>query len=100
MTWSAPQDTPPTVRIAAHRSAMLPSERRVADAIAAQPESLVELTAQELAERIGNFLERQTPVLLAQRQQIAQHLLLVYCLLGRVCLVLGRHIIVLPRFVF
>ncbi len=53
MTWSAPQDTPPTVRIAAHRSTMLPSERRVADAIAAQPESLVELTAQEMAERIG-----------------------------------------------
>ncbi|WP_284231721.1 MurR/RpiR family transcriptional regulator [Arenivirga flava] len=53
MTWSAPQDAPPTVRIAAHRSTMLPSERRVADAIAAQPATLVELTAQELAERIG-----------------------------------------------
>lgn len=53
MIWSAPQDAPPTVRIAAHRSTMLPSERRVADAIAEQPQALVELTAQELAERIG-----------------------------------------------
>ncbi|GAA2009678.1 SIS domain-containing protein [Microbacterium ulmi] len=49
---SAP-DAPTTVRIAAVRNSLQPSERRVADLIVGEPETVIELTAQELADRIG-----------------------------------------------
>ncbi|MGV2982577.1 MurR/RpiR family transcriptional regulator [Microbacterium sp. AGC85] len=45
--------TPPTVRIASVGNALGPSERRVAELISAQPEAVVEWTAQELADRAG-----------------------------------------------
>lgn len=43
----------PTVRIATVLNTMQPSERRVAELIAGSPETVVELTAQELADRAG-----------------------------------------------
>lgn len=46
-------NAPPTVRIQALRNGLQPTEGRVADAILAAPEVVVELTAQELAERAG-----------------------------------------------
>jgi RpiR family transcriptional regulator, carbohydrate utilization regulator len=46
-------DAPPTARIAAARNSLQPTERRVADLIVAEPEVVVELTAQQLAERAG-----------------------------------------------
>lgn len=45
--------TPPTVRIASVVNALGPSERRVAELISAQPEAVVEWTAQELADQAG-----------------------------------------------
>ncbi len=45
--------TPPTVRIASVGNALGPSERRVAELISAQPEAVVEWTAQELADQAG-----------------------------------------------
>lgn len=46
-------NAPPTVRIQALRNGLQPTEGRVADAILAAPEVVVELTAQQLAERAG-----------------------------------------------
>ena len=46
-------DAPTTVRIAAMRNALQPTERRVADLIVAEPDAVVELTAQQLADRAG-----------------------------------------------
>lgn len=48
-----PADAPTTVRIAALRNALQPTERRVADLIVAEPDAVVELTAQQLADRAG-----------------------------------------------
>ena len=48
-----PVDAPTTVRIAAMRNALQPTERRVADLIVAEPDAVVELTAQQLADRAG-----------------------------------------------
>ncbi|WP_426188531.1 MurR/RpiR family transcriptional regulator [Microbacterium sp. TWP3-1-2b2] len=45
--------TPPTVRIASVGNTLGPSERRVAELISEQPESVVEWTAQELADQAG-----------------------------------------------
>lgn len=44
---------PATVRAAARRNSLQPTERRVADFLAAHPEEVVELTAQQLADRTG-----------------------------------------------
>lgn len=46
-------DAPTTVRIAAVRNGLQPAEARVADLIVGSPEVVIELTAQELADRIG-----------------------------------------------
>lgn len=46
-------DAPTTVRIAALRNVLQPTERRVADLIVSEPEVVVELTAQQLADRVG-----------------------------------------------
>lgn len=46
-------DAPTMVRIAAMRNTLQPTERRVADLIVAEPDAVVELTAQQLAERAG-----------------------------------------------
>ncbi|MBU4464554.1 MAG: MurR/RpiR family transcriptional regulator [Actinobacteria bacterium] len=46
-------DAPTTVRIQAMLNTLQPSERRVADLIVGEPEVVVELTAQELADRAG-----------------------------------------------
>lgn len=46
-------NAPPTVRIQALRNSMQPTERRVADAILDAPDEVVELTAQQLADRAG-----------------------------------------------
>lgn len=46
-------DAPTTVRIAAMRNTLQPTERRVADLIVAEPDAVVELTAQQLADRAG-----------------------------------------------
>jgi RpiR family transcriptional regulator, carbohydrate utilization regulator len=46
-------DVPTTARIAAVRNTLQPSERRVADLIVDEPEIVIELTAQQLADRIG-----------------------------------------------
>lgn len=48
-----PVDAPTTVRIAAMRNSLQPTERRVADLIVAEPDAVVELTAQQLADRAG-----------------------------------------------
>lgn len=48
-----PVDAPTTVRIAAMRNTLQPTERRVADLIVAEPDAVVELTAQQLADRAG-----------------------------------------------
>ncbi|WP_245992042.1 MurR/RpiR family transcriptional regulator [Mycetocola lacteus] len=54
----------PTVRIATALPGMQRSERRAAEIIAADPESVVELTAQELADRAG--VARSTVVRMCQ----------------------------------
>lgn len=46
-------DVPTTARIAAVRNSLQPSERRVADVIVDEPEAVIELTAQQIADRIG-----------------------------------------------
>ncbi|MDQ1216960.1 MurR/RpiR family transcriptional regulator [Microbacterium arborescens] len=46
-------NAPPTVRIRALRNGLQPTERRVADVILDAPEDVVELTAQQLADRAG-----------------------------------------------
>lgn len=46
-------DVPPTARIAAVRNSLQPSERRVADLIVDEPETVIELTAQQIADRVG-----------------------------------------------
>jgi RpiR family transcriptional regulator, carbohydrate utilization regulator len=46
-------DVPTSARIAAVRNTLQPSERRVADLIVDEPEIVIELTAQQLADRIG-----------------------------------------------
>jgi len=46
-------NAPPTVRIQALRNGLQPTERRVADVILDAPEVVVELTAQQLADRAG-----------------------------------------------
>ncbi|RJT87717.1 MurR/RpiR family transcriptional regulator [Cryobacterium melibiosiphilum] len=44
---------PITVRVAAVRNTLQPTERRVADLIVSEPELVVELTAQQVADRVG-----------------------------------------------
>lgn len=51
MTWSGSDDVDPTTRIATVINSLLPSERRVAELILADAEGVVEITAQDLAER-------------------------------------------------
>lgn len=46
-------NAPPTARIQALRNGLQPTERRVADVILDAPEAVVELTAQQLADRAG-----------------------------------------------
>ncbi|GAB3147930.1 MurR/RpiR family transcriptional regulator [Microbacterium neimengense] len=46
-------DAPTTARIAALRNVLQPTERRIADLIVSEPEVVVELTAQQLADRAG-----------------------------------------------
>lgn len=46
-------NAPPTVRIQALRNGLQPTERRVADVILDAPDTVVELTAQQLADRAG-----------------------------------------------
>ena len=53
MTWNGPADAPPSVRIAALAPSLQPSERRVADLIAADLAAAVERTAQQLADEVG-----------------------------------------------
>lgn len=53
MTWTGAPDAPPTARIAALAPSLQPSERRVAEAIAADVARAVDMTAQELAEAAG-----------------------------------------------
>lgn len=53
MSWTGPSDAPPSVRIAALAPSLQPSERRVADAIAADLAGSVECTAQQLADLVG-----------------------------------------------
>lgn len=53
MSWTGPGDAPPSVRIAALASSLQPSERRVADAVAADLAGSVECTAQQLADLAG-----------------------------------------------
>ncbi|GAB2469534.1 MurR/RpiR family transcriptional regulator [Xylanimonas ulmi] len=53
MSWNGPDDAPPSARIAALAPALQPSERRVADAIAADLAGAVERTAQQLADHAG-----------------------------------------------
>ncbi len=53
MTWTGPADAPPSVRIATLAPSLQPSERRVADAIAADLAGSVECTAQQLADLVG-----------------------------------------------
>ncbi|WP_084077990.1 MurR/RpiR family transcriptional regulator [Demequina sp. NBRC 110057] len=53
MAWNGSTDAPPTVRIAALAPALQPSERRVAEAIAADVGAAVDMTAQQLAESVG-----------------------------------------------
>ena len=51
--WQGPADAPPTARIAMLAPSMQPSERRVADAIAADADTAIEWTAQEIADTVG-----------------------------------------------
>lgn len=51
--WQGPTDAPPSVRIAALASSLQPSERRVAEVIAADLAGSVECTAQQLADLAG-----------------------------------------------
>ena len=53
MTWTGSELAHPTTRIATVIPSLQPSERRVAELILAEAESVVELTAQELADRAG-----------------------------------------------
>ena len=53
MTWTGAPDAPPSVRIAALAPSLQPSERRIADAIAADLSGSVECTAQQLADLVG-----------------------------------------------
>lgn len=53
MGWTGNGSVLPTVRIATVLNSMQPSERRVAELIAASPDVVVEITAQELADRAG-----------------------------------------------
>lgn len=50
MTWTGAPDAPPTARIAALAPSLQPSERRVAEVIAADVARAVDMTAQELAD--------------------------------------------------
>ena len=51
--WQGPADAPPTARIAMLAPSMQPSERRVAEAIAADVDVSIERTAQEIADAVG-----------------------------------------------
>ena len=53
MAWNGAPEAPPSVRIAALLHSFQPSERRVAEAIAADPSGVVEGTAQQLADQVG-----------------------------------------------
>ncbi|WP_084130688.1 MurR/RpiR family transcriptional regulator [Demequina sp. NBRC 110055] len=53
MAWNGSTDAPPTVRIAALAPSLQPSERRVAEAIAADVAAAVDMTAQQIAETVG-----------------------------------------------
>jgi len=53
VTWTGAADAPPSVRIAALAPSLQPSERRIADAIAADLSAAVECTAQQLADLVG-----------------------------------------------
>ncbi len=64
MTWQGGADAPPSVRIATLAPALQPTERRVAEAIAADRSGTVERTAQELADAVG--VGRTTVVRAAQ----------------------------------
>ncbi len=46
-------EIPVTARIAAVRNSLQPSERRVADLIVDDPDAVIELTAQQIADRVG-----------------------------------------------
>lgn len=50
--WQGPAETPPTARIAMLAPSMQPSERRVAEAIAADVDISIERTAQEIADAV------------------------------------------------
>ena len=50
--WQGPAETPPTARIAMLAPSMQPSERRVAEAIAADVDLSIERTAQEIADAV------------------------------------------------
>lgn len=64
MAWTGPADAPPSVRIAALGPSLQPSERRAADAIAADLAGAVECTAQQLADQVG--VGRASVIRLAQ----------------------------------
>src|SRR5690606_25599058 len=51
--WQGSADAPPTARIAMLAPSMQPSERRVAEAIAADADAAIEWTAQEIADTVG-----------------------------------------------
>ena len=53
MTWVGSSDAPPSARVAALAPSMQPSERRVAEAIAADIESAIDWSAQEVAGAVG-----------------------------------------------
>lgn len=53
MSWTGSSEAPPTARIAALSTSLQPSEKRVADVVAADIGLAVELTAQELADQVG-----------------------------------------------
>lgn len=53
MPWTTSDHVHPTVRIATAINTMQPSERRVAELVAASPEVVVERTAQEVADLVG-----------------------------------------------
>ena len=53
MAWNGAPEAPPSVRISALAQSFQPSERRVADAIVADPAGAVECTAQQLADQVG-----------------------------------------------
>ena len=53
MAWNGAAEAPPSVRISALAHSFQPSERRVADAIVADPAGAVECTAQQLADQVG-----------------------------------------------